>query len=214
MSPSNLRRDYRLASLDPSDVSADPLAQFRSWFDDAQSAGLPEPNAMTLATATRDGRPSARVVLLKTIDDRGLGFFTDYRSRKAQELDANPRAALSFSWLELERQVRIEGTVSRMAPDESAGYFQSRPLGSRYGAWASVQSAVIPDRAWLEGKVKGSRHATPMARYHCLPIGAGSVSHRSCTSSGRGVRAGCTTACGTGRTGTPGWLSGWRRECS
>lgn len=155
MSPSNLRRDYRLASLDPSDVSADPLAQFRSWFDDAQSAGLPEPNAMTLATATRDGRPSARVVLLKTIDDRGLGFFTDYRSRKAQELDANPRAALSFSWLELERQVRIEGTVSRMAPDESAGYFQSRPLGSRYGAWASVQSAVIPDRAWLEGKVKG-----------------------------------------------------------
>ena len=104
MSPSELRRDYRLAALDPTDVSADPLIQFRSWFGDAQSAGLLDPNAMTLATATPDGRPSARVVLLKTIDERGFGFFTDYRSRKAQELDANPRAALSFSWLELERQ--------------------------------------------------------------------------------------------------------------
>jgi len=155
MSPSDIRRDYQLASLDPSDVNPDPLAQFRSWFADAQSAGLPEPTAMTLATSTRDGRPSARVVLLKVIDERGLGFFTDYRSRKAQELDANPRAALSFSWLELERQVRIEGTVSRMPPDESAEYFQSRPLGSRYGAWASVQSAVIPDRDWLEAEVRG-----------------------------------------------------------
>jgi pyridoxamine 5'-phosphate oxidase len=155
MSPSELRRDYRLAALDPTDVSADPLIQFRSWFADAQSAGLLDPNAMTLATATPDGRPSARVVLLKTIDERGFGFFTDYRSRKAQELDANPRAALSFSWLELERQVRIEGTVSRMTADESAGYFQSRPLGSRYGAWASVQSAVIRDRAWLEAEVHG-----------------------------------------------------------
>lgn len=149
-----------MASLDEADVHPDPLAQFRRWFEEAQRAGLREPNAMMLATATPDGMPSARVVLLKTIDERGLGFFTDYRSRKAAELDANPRAAVAFAWLELERQVRVEGTVARMDAAESAGYFGSRPLGSRHGAWASVQSAVIPGRAWLEEAVREveSRH--------------------------------------------------------
>lgn len=154
MSPSDLRRDYAAASLDVTDVDADPLRQFRQWFDQALNAQLPEPNAMTLATSTRDGRPSARVVLLKVIDQRGLGFFTDYRSRKAAELDENPLAALLFSWLELERQVRVEGTVTRMPPDESAAYFQTRPAGSRSGAWASTQSSVIPNRAWLEDAVR------------------------------------------------------------
>ena len=154
MSPSDLRRDYAAASLDVADVDPDPLVQFRQWFDQALAAELPEPNAMTLATSTRDGRPSARVVLLKGIDVRGFGFFTDYRSRKAAELDENPLAALLFSWLELERQVRIEGTVTRMPPDESATYFRTRPAASRVGAWASIQSSVITDRRWLEVVVR------------------------------------------------------------
>jgi pyridoxamine 5'-phosphate oxidase len=154
MSPSDLRRDYAAASLDVSNVDPDPLAQFQRWFDQARAADLREPNAMTLATSTRDGRPSARVVLLKVIDARGLGFFTDYRSRKAVELDENPLAALSFAWLDLERQVRIEGTVTRMSPDESASYFQSRPAGSQVGAWASIQSSVISSRDWLEQAVR------------------------------------------------------------
>ena len=154
MSPSDLRRDYAAASLDVADVDPDPLVQFRQWFDQALAAELREPNAMTLATSTRDGRPSARVVLLKGIDVRGFGFFTDYRSRKAAELDENPLAALLFSWLELERQVRIEGTVTRMPPDESATYFRTRPAASRVGAWASIQSSVITDRRWLEVVVR------------------------------------------------------------
>jgi len=154
MSPSDLRREYARASLDVADVNRDPLAQFRQWFAEAQQAGMPEPNAMTLATATTDGRPSARVVLLKTLDERGFGFFTDFRSRKAAELESNPYAALAFAWLELERQVRIEGPVSRMGGDEAASYFRTRPLGSRHGAWASVQSSVIPGRTWLEAAVR------------------------------------------------------------
>ena len=153
MNPSDLRRDYAMASLDVADVFADPLEQFRKWFGEAQSAGLRETNAMTLATATPDGRPSARVVLLKSMDQRGFGFFTDYRSRKARELFANPFATLSFAWLDLERQVRVEGVVSRMDRDEAESYFRTRPLGSRHGAWASVQSSVIPDRDWLEKAV-------------------------------------------------------------
>jgi pyridoxamine 5'-phosphate oxidase len=141
--PSDLRREYARAALDVADVHPDPLQQFRQWFAEAQRAAIREPNAMTLATSTPDGRPSARIVLLKTIDSRGFGFFTDFRSRKAMELDRNPRAALAFAWLELERQVRIEGTVSRMGSNEAADYFRSRPLGSRHGAWASIQSSVI-----------------------------------------------------------------------
>jgi len=143
-----------MASLDVGDVDRDPLVQFRRWFDEAQQAELREPNAMTLATATADGRPSARVVLLKLVDERGFGFFTDFRSRKAVELDENPLAALSFAWLELERQVRVEGTASRMPRDEAESYFRTRPLGSRIGAWASVQSSVITGRQWLEAALR------------------------------------------------------------
>jgi pyridoxamine 5'-phosphate oxidase len=154
MNPSELRREYAMAALDVADVHQDPLQQFRQWFLEAQQAALREPNAMTLATCTADGRPSARVVLLKTLDERGFGFFTDFRSRKARELIANPHAALTFAWLDIERQVRIEGRASRMNDEDAAAYFRSRPLGSRLGAWASVQSSVIPGRDWLESAVR------------------------------------------------------------
>ncbi len=149
----DLRRKFATAALDRSDLDADPVVQFQRWFADAERAQLLEPNAMTLATADASGRPAARVVLLKGIDGRGLVFFTDYRSRKARELAANPRAAVAFLWKELERQVRVTGGVELVTPEESAAYFRTRPRGSRVGAWASVQSAELPDRAILEREV-------------------------------------------------------------
>ena len=151
---SSLRRDYALATLDVADVEARPVDQFHRWFADALRAEILEPNAMTLATSTAAGEPSARIVLLKEVDERGFTFFTDYRSAKASDLDANPRAALVFLWKEVERQVRISGRVERTTPDESSQYYDSRPLGSRVGAWASRQSAVIPGRAALEQAVR------------------------------------------------------------
>lgn len=157
MTLASLRREYALASLDLGDVSTDPIAQFNSWFGDAQRAEILEPNAMTLATASLAGVPSARIVLLKGIDDRGFVFYTDYRSAKGQELNANPHAALVFLWKEIERQVRIVGVVESTTDEESAAYYVSRPLGSRLGAWASVQSAPIPDRAWLEAREAQAR---------------------------------------------------------
>src|SRR5262249_20715531 len=138
----------------------DPFALFRRWFEQALAAGLLEPNAFTLATCTPDGVPSARVVLLKVLDDRGFTFFTNYDSRKGREMAANPRVALVFLWHPLERQGRVEGTVEKVTPEESDAYFAVRPLGSRLGAWASAQSDVIPDRAFLE-----ARHAELMAKY-------------------------------------------------
>ena len=149
----DLRRQYATAALDESSLDDDPFAQFRRWFADAERAQLLEPNAMTLATADAAGRPSARVVLLKGIDARGFVFFTDYRSRKARELSANPHAALAFLWKELERQVRVTGAIELVTPAESAAYFRTRPRGSRLGAWASVQSAELQDRAMLEREV-------------------------------------------------------------
>ncbi len=161
MSLADLRREYTLASLDLPDVDADPAVQFTRWFDEARRAEVLEPNAMTLATADAHGRPAARVVLLKEVTPRGFVFFTDYRSRKGQELGANPQAALCFFWKELERQVRIAGAVERIAAADSAAYFTSRPIGSRIGAWASVQSAVIPGRDWLEAEVERVATAYP-----------------------------------------------------
>ena len=146
----DLRREYARARLDEKDVSHDPIVEFARWFADAQAALVEEPNAMVLATATREGEPSARVVLLKGFDARGFVFFTDYRSRKGAELEDNPRAALVLHWSELERQVRITGGVERTSAADSEFYFRSRPLGSRLGAWVSHQSAVIPSRAVLE----------------------------------------------------------------
>jgi pyridoxamine 5'-phosphate oxidase len=146
----DLRVTYARAALDERDVDADAMTQFRRWFDEAVAARVPEPNAMTLATATADGAPDARVVLLKGADARGFSFYTDYRSAKGAELDANPRAALVFWWQALERQVRVAGRVERVARDEAAAYFASRPRGSRLGAWTSRQSSVLPDRAALD----------------------------------------------------------------
>ena len=150
----DLRREYALARLDESDVSHDPIVEFARWFAEAQEAQVPEPDAMTLATATPDGAPSARIVLLRAFDERGFVFFTDYRSRKGGELEANPRAALVFRWGEVERQVRITGGVALASREESEKYFRSRPLGSRFGAWASHQSRVIPGRAALEEDIR------------------------------------------------------------
>jgi pyridoxamine 5'-phosphate oxidase len=145
-----LREDYRKAALDESTLLPDPLDQFHRWFNQAVEAELLEPNAMSLATASRDGTPNVRMVLLKEADARGFVFFTDYRSAKGHELDANPRAALCFWWGALERQVRITGTVTRTSAEESASYFETRPRGSRLGAHTSAQSTVIKDRADLE----------------------------------------------------------------
>ena len=126
---------------------------FALWFAQAVETAVPEPNAMTLATAAPNGTPSARIVLLKGVDARGFVFYTDYRSRKGAELAANPVAALVFYWHELERQVRVVGAVSRLSGEESDAYYRSRPLGSRFGAWASEQSAVLPSRAALEARL-------------------------------------------------------------
>jgi len=149
-----IRKDYALSSLVEQDVDTDPVRQFERWFADALSAQVPEPNAMTLATASRDGVPSARIVLLKGVDAGGFVFYTDYRSRKGAELAENPLAALVFLWKEIERQVRIAGSVSRVSAADSEAYFRSRPPGSRLGAWASHQSAVIESRGVLEERLR------------------------------------------------------------
>jgi pyridoxamine 5'-phosphate oxidase len=144
------RKEYALAALDEGTIDRDPFRQFAVWYDAAVAAGVPEPEAMTLSTASATGRPSARIVLLRGFDARGFCFFSNYDSRKGRELAANPHAALTFHWAELERQVRIEGAVERTTAAESDAYFHSRPSTSRIGAWSSPQSDVIPDRAALE----------------------------------------------------------------
>jgi pyridoxamine 5'-phosphate oxidase len=149
-----LREEYETHGLSESDLAADPLVQFQTWFGQAIVAGLPQPNAMTLATATPDGRPSARMVLLKGLDAQGFVFFTNYESRKAADLEANPWAALVFFWVEFHRQVRVEGQVVRVTAGESDDYFASRPLGSRIGALASHQSQVLDGRSPLEARVR------------------------------------------------------------
>ena len=149
-----LRKNYSLGSLDAGDVDRNPFRQFDAWFAQALDAQLPEPNTMTLATVDSRGRPSARIVLIKGVDERGFVFFTNYDSRKGREIADNPHASLLFFWIELERQVRIEGKVVKTSPTESDQYFQSRPLGSRIGAWASEQSQVIESRAVLEAREK------------------------------------------------------------
>jgi pyridoxamine 5'-phosphate oxidase len=154
MSIADLRREYARARLDEADVSHDPFVEFSRWFAQALEAQAKDANAMTLATATADGAPSARIVLLKGFDERGFVFFSDYRSRKGGELEANPRAALVFYWSELDRQVRITGGVALASHEESERYFRSRPRGSRLGAWASYQSRVIPARTTLEADLR------------------------------------------------------------
>jgi len=160
MKIADLRNDYALKSLDEGDVNRDPFAQFHAWLGEAIEAEVPEPTAMTLSTVDASGRPSARVMLLKGLDERGFVFFTNYESRKGGALAARPQAALTFFWKELERQVRVEGVVEKVSAAESDEYYKVRPLGSRIGAWASPQSRAIENRAWLERRVE------EMARVH------------------------------------------------
>ena len=149
----DIRRDYRLQSLSESDVAPDAVAQFSAWWTDVLASEIVEPNAMTLATASADGIPSARVVLLKGFDEKGFVFFTNYSSFKGVQLQENPRACLVFFWKEVERQVRIMGLIEKVSEQESDEYFHSRPQGSRIGAIVSPQSQVIESREWLEAKV-------------------------------------------------------------
>ena len=148
-----LRKEYTRAGLTEADADPDPVEQFRKWFDEALAANLHEPNAMTLATAAPDGRPSARVVLLKGYDERGFVFYTSYEGRKSRELEENPRCALIFYWSELERQIRIEGRAGRVSEEESDAYYGSRPRGSRLNAWPSAQSRPVEDRGALDERL-------------------------------------------------------------
>jgi pyridoxamine 5'-phosphate oxidase len=154
ISLADLRAEYSQAGLNAAELDRDPLRQFQKWFEQALKGGIREPNAMVLATVDPKGQPSVRIVLLKGVDDRGFTFFTNYESRKGLELASNPRAALNFPWVDLERQVNIIGAVTRVSAPESEAYFKSRPRGSRLGAWASRQSQVIAERSLLDGRMK------------------------------------------------------------
>jgi pyridoxamine 5'-phosphate oxidase len=153
MNLTELRREYTRAGLTEADLAADPIQQFQHWFQQALDAEIIEPNAMVLATATSTGIPSTRVVLLKCVDREGFTFFTNYESRKARELAANPRASVTFPWVALERQVIVSGTIDKTSRDISNDYFKARPRGSRLGAWVSTQSKVIPNRKFLEDRL-------------------------------------------------------------
>lgn len=156
----DLRREYASRALSEDQADADPIRQFSAWFEEAASAQLLDVNAMTLATTTADGAPDARIVLLKGFDDDGFVFFTNYESAKGRDLAAHPRACLLFFWVELERQVRITGSVTKVSRSESEEYFHSRPFESQVGAWASAQSTTVTDRAVLE-----TRYAELTAQY-------------------------------------------------
>ncbi len=172
----DLRREYTLAGLRRADLDADPMAQFSKWFEQAVASGLTEPNAMTLATADKHGRPSARIVLLKNVEADGFTFFTNYDSRKGRDLAENPIASLAIFWAELERQVCIAGSVAKVSREVSEKYFNSRPKGSRLAAWVSIQGEVIANRAVLENKLaeltaKYPGDAVPLPPYwggYCL----------------------------------------------
>lgn len=150
----NLRNEYAKAALDIHETAESPIQQFRNWFQEALQAQVPEPSAMIVSTSTPDGKPSARVILLKDVTEQGFVFFTNYNSRKGHEIEKNPCAAFTFFWPELERQVRIEGKLEKIDAQSSDDYFNSRPRGSKIGAWASPQSEEIPDRGMLEIKEK------------------------------------------------------------
>nr|WP_308129335.1 pyridoxamine 5'-phosphate oxidase [Actinoplanes polyasparticus] len=167
-SPASMRRDYTArGALLETDLAADWRTQFEAWFTDAAAFGLPEPNAMIVSTATPDGRPSARTVLLKEYDERGFVFFTNYGSRKGGELAANPYASLVFPWFPMQRQVLVGGAVERVSRDETEAYFAGRPRGSQLGAWASPQSSVVPDRAAVD-----EAYAAAAQRFADVPVPA------------------------------------------
>jgi len=157
MNIADLRQEYMRAGLSEAQADADPLRQFERWFEDALRAKLPLPNAMTLATVTAAGAPSARIVLLKGVEQGGFVFYTNYLSRKGRELDRSARACLLLLWSDLERQVRIDGAVEKVTPSESDAYYATRPLGARLSAWASAQSAAVPSRETLEKALEQAR---------------------------------------------------------
>ena len=167
MDPDALRREYVFGSLEEQDLNPDPFMQFDTWFGNAVDAGIELADVMTVATASQAGVPSARIVVLRGVDERGFVFYTDYRSAKSRDLDENPRAALVFYWRELGRQVRIAGAVQRVAEEESACYFRSRPLESRLAALASSQSEVIADRKVLEDRYEALKAAHPSGDVPC-----------------------------------------------
>ena len=171
----DLRLNYEKGALDEATLPGDPFVLFRLWLDDAIASAVPEPNAMTLATVSAEGQPSCRTVLLKGFDKRGFSFFTNYDSRKSCELTGNPKAALTLFWKERERQVCVRGTTSRLSREESNAYFQSRPYGSQLGAWASEQSEVIPNRAWLENRESELRTQYPEGQVPIPPNWGGFV---------------------------------------
>jgi pyridoxamine 5'-phosphate oxidase len=150
----DMRKEYSRQSLEVSDVNADPVVQFQRWFDEATRSELPEPNAMHLSTVTREGKAAGRIVLLKGIEDGAFVFYTNYQSRKGQQMKQAPWVSLTFFWAELERQVRIEGSVDKLPAEQSTAYFHSRPRGSQIGAWVSPQSEVIPDRTFLVNRLE------------------------------------------------------------
>ena len=193
MSLADLRREYALRTLNETEVLADPLAQFMSWMQEAIAAEVPEPTAMTLATVGPDGRPSARIVLLKACENGGFVFYTNYQSRKAGDIAHNRFASLVFMWKELERQVRIEGSVEKVPAAESDAYFAIRPLGSRHGAWASPQSTEIPGRDCSKRAGRKLPHVMATIR-RGLRNGAASACSPMRSNSGRDAAAGCTTA--------------------
>lgn len=158
---SHLRQEYAAGGLSEADVEKDPVAMFRRWLHEAVTAGLHEPNAMVVSTVSAEGRPSSRMVLLKRLDERGFVFFTNYDSRKGADLAAHPVAALLFPWHDLERQVRIEGSVTPLTPEENAAYFATRPRASQLGAWASPQSQVVASRAELDQRYDAAANRFP-----------------------------------------------------
>lgn len=158
MSLADHRKDYSLAGLNEHDLARDPYRQFEKWFQEAEAAKIAEPNAMTLCTSTREGRPCGRTVLLKGVDGRGFVFFSNYESRKGRELHDNPRAAMVFPWLLLERQVIVEGAVTKVPREESEAYFHSRPRANQLAAWVSQQSTIISGRSVLEDSMKMLEH--------------------------------------------------------
>jgi pyridoxamine 5'-phosphate oxidase len=168
-----MRHEYISQPFNKSEVAGDPLNQFKRWFDEAVQSSQPDVEAMTLSTATPDGRVAARIVLLKGCDERGFVFFTNYESRKSREMMINPRVALTFYWHTLHRQVRIEGVVEKVTPEESEEYFQTRPRGSQIGAWASPQSEEIANRAGLEQRVNETEARFKDQPINCPPFWGG-----------------------------------------
>ena len=200
----SLRSEYEDAGLDVSDLDPDPLRQWQRWYDDAVAAGVTEPNAMALSTVGEDGAPDVRFVLVRGVDERGLAFYTNLASAKAEQLAAHPVAAAAFGWLELHRQVRVRGSVERVTDAEADAYFASRPRGARVGAWASPQSHVIADRERSTRSCAPWRRASPARTCRGPRTGAASASRPARSSSGRAGRTGSTTACATAARATAG----------